>query len=391
MKIAKLETFTADGGWDVWGFLKLTTDSGLAGWSEFAATRGRKGLGTLVASLGEMLIGQEPRDLGAIETRLQGATRSVSGGLAAHAVGALVNACLDLKAKALGIPVHELLGGAVRSRVPVYWSRCGVSRALQARLFDGTVIDRPAVRSLADLAVAGREARERGFAALKTNLLVFDETGGRRPRGERGPELNVDEALIQALVAQLDALRQGAGPQMRLIVDLNFDYKTEGFRRFAKKLEPFELMWLEMDTFDPRALAFIRQSTTTPIGSLEAVLGRRALKPFLEQGAVDVAIVDVMYNGMLESLRMASLADAYEVNVAGHGFAGPLATVISGHFSSVIPNLRILECDVDEVPWRPLLLTNPYRLENGALILPDGPGWGTEIDEGVLRAHRAEP
>jgi galactonate dehydratase len=388
MKIAKLDTFIVDGGWDAWGFLKLTTDSGLIGWSEFAATRGRKGLGTLVASLGESLIGQEPRALGAIEAKLQAATRSVAGGLAAHAIGALINACLDLKAKALGIPVCELLGGALRDRVPVYWSRCGVTRALHAHLFGGALIERRPVRTLEELKAAGREARERGFTALKTNLLVFDETGGRRPRDERGPELNVDEKLIQALVAQLASLREGAGPAMRLIVDLNFDYKTEGFRRIAKKLEPFQLMWLEMDSYDPKALAFIRQSTSTPIGSLEAILGRRALKPFLEHQSVDVAIIDVQYNGMLEALRMASLADIYEVNVAAHGFAGPLATVISGHFSSVIPNFRILECDIDEVPWRPLLLTNPYRVADGALTLPSGPGWGTEIDEAVLRQHR---
>jgi galactonate dehydratase len=390
MKIAKLDTFTVDGGWDSWGFLKLTSDAGLAGWSEFATTRGRKGLRELVTGLGEGLIGADPRNLSAIEAQLAGLTRSVAGGLAAHAVGAIINACLDLKAKALGVPVYELLGGRLREKVPVYWSRCGVSRALNAKLFDGAVIDRPAVRRLADLAVAGREARERGFRALKTNLLVFDDKGGRRPRAERGPELNLDPALVTALTAQLTALREGAGPDMRLIVDLNFDYKTEGFRRIAKTLEPFDLMWLEMDSFDADALAFIRRSTSTPIGSLEAVLGRRALKPFLAAQAVDVAIIDVMYNGMLESLRMASLAEAHEVNVAGHGFAGPLATIISGHFASVIPNLRILECDVDEVPWRPGLLTRPYRLEGGMLMLPDGPGWGTEPDEAALIAYAAK-
>src|SRR5258706_238762 len=123
------------------------------------------------------------------------------------------------------------------------------SRALHAKLFDGIVIDRPAVRRLEDLTGAGREAKERGFAALKTNLLVFDEKGGRRPRGDRGPELNLDRALITALLAQLGALRDGAGPDTRLIVDLNFDYKTEGFRQLAKAVEPFELLWPEMESF----------------------------------------------------------------------------------------------------------------------------------------------
>jgi L-alanine-DL-glutamate epimerase-like enolase superfamily enzyme len=223
-------------------------------------------------------------------------------------------------------------------------------------------------------------------------VLVFDEKGGRQytpgsARGDGHPELNLPEDVLAALIAQLTALREGAGPQVRLIVDVNFNYKPEGLRRLAKKLEPFELMWLEMDVYEPKALSLIRQSTTTPIGSLETILGRRALRPFLEAHGVDVAIIDPQYNGVPEALRMAALADAYEVNVASHNFSGPLSAVISAHFAAVVPNFRIMELDVDEVPWKPKLLTNPYRIENGALVLPAGPGWGTEIDEAVLRAH----
>ncbi len=84
------------------------------------------------------------------------------------------------------------------------------------------------------------------------------------------------------------------------------------------------------------------------------------------------------------------MADAYEVNVASHGFAGPLTSVISAHFCAVIPNFRIMECDIDEVPWRSKLLTKPYRIENGEMILPEGPGWGTEVDEAMLLAHAAK-
>ena len=97
------------------------------------------------------------------------------------------------------MPVHELFGGALRERIPLYWSRCGVIRSRCAAFFDGKVIDRPAVRSLADLEAAGREAFERGFAALKTNALVFDERGGGQytpgsARGDGHPELNLPEA-----------------------------------------------------------------------------------------------------------------------------------------------------------------------------------------------------
>ena len=392
MKVAKVDILHVDAGWDVYSFLKLVTDEGLIGWSEYNESRGRRGLTTLVQSMADSLVGKDPREVNRIEVDMSAAGRSTAGGLQSHAIGAVVNACMDLKAKALGVSVYQLLGGALRDRLKVYWSRCGVVRARNAALFDGKLIDRPAVRSLADLVTVGREAKERGFKALKTNLLLFDENGGRmyQPGSTRGaghPELNVEKHLIRAFVAQLEALREGAGPDVDLAVDMNFNYKPEGYRRFAKAAEPFDLMWLEMDMFDPQALAEIRRGTSTPIASLEAILGKRALKPYLEAYCADVAIIDVQYNGITESMRMANMCDAYEVNVASHCYNGPLSLLMSAHYCAAIPNFRIMELDVDEVPWRSQLLTNPYRIEDGHFVLPTGPGWGADIVEEIVRAH----
>ncbi len=395
MKIVKLEDFHADGGWDTYSFLKITTDGGLARWSEFNESRRRR-MTPPIRRPGPALIGEDPRAVGRIEARLHATARSTAGGLSAHATAAIVNACLDLKGKALGVPVCELIGGAVRERMPVYWSRCAVLRARCAELFDGKVIEAPAVRSLADVKAAAREARERGFKAIKTNLLVFDAKGGRQfapgmtGAGIGHPELNLTDDVLDAIIAQLGALREGAGPGVRLLLDLNFNYKPEGLKRIAKAVEPFNLLWLEMDLHDAKALSLIRQSTTTPIGSLETILGRRSLKPYLESYAVDVAIIDAQWNGLAESVRMAAMADAYEVNVASHNFNGPLANVMSAHFCAAIPNFRIMEFDVDEVPWKGKLLTKPYAIENGELVLPSGPGWGTEVDEDAVRAHPAK-
>ncbi len=391
MKITGFETFQVDGGWESFSFLKVTTDDGLVGWSEFNEARGRKGLTGLILGVAESLVGKDPRAINLIDALLYAQARSTAGGLQSHAAAALVNACLDIKAKSLNVPVYELLGGAVRERIPVYWSHCGLFRARYSHLF-GKVIDALPVRTLDDLRAAGREVAQRGFKALKTNVLIFDKDGARlhgpgTGRGPGFPALNIDADVIRAIVVQLEALRDGAGPLMRLAVDLNFHYKPEGLRQIAKKVEPFDLMWLEMDLYEPRALSLIRQSTKTPIGSLEAVLGGRSFRNYLDHKAVDVAIIDVQWNGMPEALRMASMADAFEVNVAAHNSSGPLSTVISGHFCAVVPNLRMMEIDMDEVPWRPKLLTNPYRLENGEFILPSGPGWGTDIDEDVARAH----
>ncbi|MFM1814293.1 MAG: hypothetical protein RLZ98_988 [Pseudomonadota bacterium] len=392
MRITGFEQFHADGGWDEYAFLKVTTDEGLVGWSEFNESRRRRGLGSLIMGLGGALIGEDPRAINHLDAVLQSMSRSGAGGLQAHANAAILNACVDIKAKSLGVPVYELYGGKVRDRIPLYWSRCGVTRAKAPQYFDGKVIDRPAVRSLADLEGAGREAREAGFKALKTNLLLFEESGvfAWTPGSARGrgfPELDAGPALVAALRNQLAALRRGAGDEVELIVDLNFNYRIDGYRRLARAVEDFDLMWLEMDILDAEALASVRQGTRTPIGSLEAVLGRRALKPYLQAHAVDVAIIDVQYNGFPEAVRMAQMCDAWELNVASHGFTGPLSTVMTAHFCAGVPNLKIMEIDVDEVPWRTHLLTCPYRIEDGAFVLPDGAGWGTDIDESAVASH----
>lgn len=395
MKIVRFEDFSTYGGWENFSFLKVTTDEGVIGWAEFNEARGRKGLTGLIHSLGEGLIGEDPRNIARIDAMLYAQTRSTTGGLQSHAMAAVINACLDIKAKSLGVPVYELLGGAIRDRLPVYWSHCGFFRARYANLFDGKVIPSQAVRTLDDIRQVGREVRERGFKALKTNLVIFDAKGARPyspgfGRGAGAPELNISDEITDAFVAQLSAFRDGAGPGVRMMVDLNFNYKPEGLRRLARAAEPFNLIWLEMDLYEPRALAGVRESTSTPIASLEAIFGRRSLRPYLDNHAVDVAIIDVQWNGMVEAMRMASMADSYEVNVASHCSSGPLSTLISSHFCCAIPNFRIMEVDVDEVPWRSQLLTKPYKIENGEFHIPVGPGWGADINEEVVRAHPAK-
>lgn len=387
MKIVSVEMLHVDGGWDVWSYLKLTTDDGLVGWSEFNQSRGRRGLAAVIADLSPLIVGEDPCRVGRLVARLNNLTQSTTGSLQSLAIGAYENACLDLTAKSLGVPVHELFGGPLRDSLPVYWSHCGLYRARHPALFE-EVIGQPAVRGLDDLKRLGADAARRGFTALKTNLLVFEP--GRPTvvgRGSGPFELNIDSAIVGRVVDQLAAFREGAGPSVALMIDLNFNYKPEGFRRIAHAVERFDLGWLEMDSHEPTALAALRAATRTPVASLETVLGRRALKPYLERQAVDVGIVDVVFNGMQEAVRMAAFLDAWDVNVAAHNSHGPLGSLMSAHFCSVIPNFRMLEFDEDEVPWRQALLTRPWSVERGRFRLPDGPGWGADIVEEVARAH----
>jgi len=174
---------------------------------------------------------------------------------------------------------------------------------------------------------------------------------------------------------------------MDILVDLNFNYKTEGFLKMARAMEAYDLFWVEMDTRDPKALAYVRSRTTIPVASCECLFGRRDYRPFFEHQAVDVAIIDTPWNGVGESLKIAAMADTYEINVAPHNFYGHLATMMNAHWSAVVPNLRIMETDPDMVPWQDDLVTVTPQIKDGHLLLPTGPGWGTEVNEEAVRAH----
>ena len=386
MKITGLDCLSANAGHRNFDFLKITTDAGIVGWSEYNESFGGQGVSTAIQNLAPSLIGKDPRAYEALVALMQALRRQAAGGMVQQAIGAIENALLDVKAKALGIPVYELFGGPVRAKIRLYWSHCATYRVASHE-----AMQIPAVRSLDDVVALGKEVVAKGYSALKTNLCLFD--GQARchvpgfARGDLFPELNAERHLTNAIRDQLAAFREGAGPDMDILVDLNFNYKTSGFLQMARAMEPFDLLWVEIDSRDPKALHYIRSHTTIPLASGECLFGRREYRPHLEQQSMDVAIVDVPWNGLGESLKIAAMAETFEVNVAPHNFYGHLATMMSAHFSAVVPNFRIMEIDPDRVPWYDDLVTATPKVENGFLHLSGCPGWGTEIDEAAVRAH----
>lgn len=386
VRIESIDCLHADGGTFAFDFVKVTADSGLVGWSEYNETFGGIGVTAAIDGLRPLLIGQDPRNINAILAVLHANRRVVQGGIAQQAIAAIENALWDIKAKALGVPVYELLGGALRSEIPLYWSHCGFYRVVY-----GKQLHLPPVKSLDDLKSCAQEAVAAGYSGLKTNLILFGPDGphAHNPgfaKGENFPSLNAERRYAKALAEQLAAMREGAG-EADLMLDLNFNYKTEGFVFMAKAAEPFSLTWAEIDSYSPDALRDIRAHTSVPVASGEALFGRRQYAPFLNPPAMDVLIVDVPWNGLTESLAVAQMAEAAEVNVAPHNFCGPLSTVMSAHFAALIPNFRILEYDPDHVPWYDDLLSAPLPVQDGKFHLPDKPGWGLEVNEAAIAAH----
>jgi len=387
VKITKIEDLHCDAGWRVLSFLKITTDQGIIGYSEYNESYGAKGLTGVILRLGESLIGNDPRPIERITATLYANTVQNTGGMAQQAIAAIENALLDIKAKALGVPVYELFGGPVRDRLQLYWSHCGTYR-----LHHADIMGVKPIRKVDDLVALGREVRDRGFTALKTNIFMFDTDPpdlhmpgfGRDPKNMA---LNADDRIIDALKAQLTALREGAGPDVGIHLDLNFNFKTEGYLKVMRALDDFGLTWFELDMYNPEAMHHMRNQVKTPIASCESLFGRRGFRRFLECQSMDVAIVDIPWNGLAEGLKIAAMADAYEVNVAPHNFYGHLSTLMSAHFCAAVPNLRIMEIDIDDVPWKDDLVTAPPVIEDGHLIVPTAPGWGADVNEDAVRAH----
>ena len=387
MKITKVETLRADAGWRMFSFLKVTTDDGIIGWSEFNESFGSTGLADVIQGLSPVLIGKDPRRYEAVTQHLHVLTRQSRGGINQQAIAAIENALLDVTGKAYGVPVAALFGGPIRERIPVYWSHFATYRVRSAALMGV-----PELRNYDDVAKHAQEVKAKGFKALKTNILPmidgklnsFTPGFGRTPGW---PELNWDNKLTAGVTTQLMAIREAIGPEMGMHLDINFHFKTEGFKRIADAVAPANLTWLEIDTHDAPALAEIKRHAHCPIASCETLHARREFKPFFDNYATDVAIVDVIWNGLNESLKVASMADAYEVNCAPHNFYGHLCSAISATFSAVIPNFRVMEIDIDSAPWRDEFYTVVPVIENGEFVLPKGPGWGIDVNEKAVRAR----
>ena len=386
-KIRSIETLAADAGFRNYYFVKITTEDGIVGWSEYDEGFGAPGVGTAIDKLSSRLVGQPVGDHERLYAELYSITRPAAGGVVALALGAIENALLDAKAKALGVPCYELLGGKIRDRIRVYWSHCATWRINHPSYF------KPAITDLDGVKAIGREVREKAFTAMKTNIFIYDGDK-KNPKGWRPgfgapnyPERNVDRHVLRNLRMHLEAIREGAGPDVDLLLDLNFNASTEGYLKILRAIADLDMFWIEIDSYSPEALGLIRRQSPHPISSCETLLGIRDFLPYFREQSMDVAIIDTPWNGVWQSMKIANLAEAHEVNVAPHNFYGHLCTMMNAHFAASVPNLRIMETDIDRLEWDHELFTHVPEFKDGHLIMPSRPGWGTEPVEEAIKAH----
>ena len=392
MKITGVKTFVVDGGYRPWTFVKVeTSEPGLVGWGDCSDWFHTEPVVAFVKAFGERVIGRDPLDVEAVWWFLDSFTRH-EGGTAFRAMAGIDSALWDIRGKAYNAPVWQLLGGKIhgmasepRDQIRLYWSHCGTSRANRQR---AERLRKKPVRTTADLRRFAEEVASAGYTAIKTNwtLKLEDAPDIARPADH---EFNgsLPPWMRRKAETVIGIFREVLGPDVGIALDVGWALRLGGAIELARALEPYRLMWLETETFDAEALALVRRSTSTPICHGESLYGLRDFKPFLKLHAQDIIMPDLAFNGITMGKKIADLAHAHDTLFAPHNCGSPLGTLVAANVCATVPNFLVLEFDTDDVPWRDDLMTHPFTIERGRLVLPDRPGLGSDLVEEQLVKH----
>ena len=363
MKITKLTTFIVP---PRWLFLKIETDEGISGWGEPIVEGRAATVAAAVEELSDYLIGKDPFLIEDHWNVLYRGGFYRGGAIHMSALAGIDQALWDIKGRAFGVPVHQLLGGQCRDRIRVYSWIGG---------------DRPA-----DTARAAKDVADRGFTAIKMNAteeLQFVDTHDK-----------VDNVL-----SRVAAIREAVGPDFGIGVDFHGRVHKPMAKVLFKELDAFNLMFIEEPVLSENyeALPEITKHGSTPVALGERLFSRWDFKRIFEQGCVDIIQPDPSHSGgITETRKIAAMAEAYDMALALHCPLGPIALAANLQLDAVCYNAFIQEqsLGIHYNTGNDLLdyIVNPdvFAYENGFVAIPQGPGLGIEVNEEYVRERAAE-
>jgi L-alanine-DL-glutamate epimerase-like enolase superfamily enzyme len=387
VRVTAVKTYIVDGGFRPWTFVKVeTNEPGLVGWGDCTDWGSPQPVAAMVDRLADWVVGRDPMQVEAIWWDLSAASVRHTGGIASKGMSGIDSALWDIRGKVLGVPVWQLLGGKMRDRLRLYWTHCGSTRA---RAGSAERLGLPVVETTDDLRGVAQQVLDLGYTAIKTNIMRLQDVPDTLPTssslsyraGDASP------AAIRGAVAIVHTFREALGPDIGIALDVAFTFRMGGAIKLARALEPYDVMWLETETFDPEALRIIRDSTATPICTGESIFGVLGYKPYLQLHAQDIIMPDLAWNGITMGKKIADMAHAYDILFAPHNCHSPLTTLLTANVCATVPNFYVAELDVDDAPWRDDIMTHPFEIEDGYLKLPQRPGLGSDLIEEELLKH----
>ena len=383
MKITGVKTFIVDGVFRPWTFVKIETDSGIVGWGDCTEWQAAYSVAATVNQLGENMIGKDPMASEAAWWDNASFMVRQRGGIAYKAMSGIDSALWDIRGKALDAPVWQLLGGKMRDELELYWSHCGSDRGRYSEQ-----LQVPKLSTLDDIRELSQEVLDQGFTGIKTNILAIDDLP-KLPTKKNGVGNSgqISYQQIQNAVSVIGTFREALGPEIGIAIDTALSFRLGGAIKLARALEPFDMMWLETETWDPGSLRTVRESTTTTICHGESLMGPEEYRPFFESHAQDVIMPDFAWNGITMGKKICDLAHLYDTAIAPHNCHSPMNTLVSANICAVIPNFMTLEFINDDAPWRDDIMTHPFEIENGKLQVHNRPGLGSDLIESELEKH----
>jgi galactonate dehydratase len=363
MKITSITTYLVP---PRWLFVRIETDAGIIGWGEPIVEGRAHTVAAAVEELSDYLIGKDPRHIEDHWNVLYRGGFYRGGPILMSALAGIDQALWDIHGKALGVPVHALLGGPVRDRIRVYSWIGG---------------DRPA-----DTARAASEAVARGFTAVKMN-------------GTEEMQIVDTHDKVTRVLENVQAVRDAVGPDIGLAVDFHGRVHKPMAKVLMRELTPFGLMFIEEPVLSEHleAIPELAALSPAPIALGERLYSRFDFKRVLQTGGVDILQPDPSHSGgITETRKIAAMAEAYDVAIALHCPLGPIALAANLQLDAVCYNAFIQEQSLgihynasnDLLDY--LVDRSPFDYKEGFVKIPDGPGLGIEINQAYVDERAAE-
>lgn len=361
-------------------FVLIHTDEGITGHGEIGLAYGKAqeaGVGQAV-DFAKLILGMDPMNIETIWHKLQRTTFwGMSGGAVIFAgISGIDIALWDIKGKALGVPVWQLLGGKYRDSLRCYASQIQLGWGKK-----GWRHVQPA-----DYAEAAKEAIAAGFTAVKVDPIGIDDQGNWATWNTQGMLRQHQLRLIEDRVA---AIREAGGADLDIIIEAHALTDTNTAIQVGRALEPYRCFYFEEPTQPLNAELFrtIQQQVAIPLAAGERIHSRWGFRPFLEQRTLSVIQPDLCNTGgITEGRKIADMAEVYDAAVQLHVCGGPISNAAAMQVEAAIPNFLIHEThEYSIVPENIDLCIYDYQPVDGYLEVPTRPGIGQEVNPDIIK------